>query len=230
VTEEAWWHHVMGEHNFNMDCRCQYCKPRNETRRKFINTLDGETEMVPQEMLHTSWTGEAIGCLADPPNCEPVSPIEVEATWKCECGYGEACEETGAERYLNQRLDNPEYREAYEKAKRDIVTSDTGGKKGTKSARFDLIDQRFLWALAEVCGFGAGIYGDNNWRRGYDWSLSYAALMRHLSAFLQGEDLDPDSGLPHVSHVAWHAMVLFVFSSVEKAEEYGRFDTREEMG
>src|SRR5690625_7397406 len=59
------------------------------------------------------------------------------------------------------------------------VTSDTGGQKGSKKARFDLIPVVPLWEVAEVYGKGAEKYEDRNWERGYDWSLSFAALRRH---------------------------------------------------
>lgn len=103
------------------------------------------------------------------------------------------------------------------------VTSATGGQKGQKDARFDLLDWRFLWELASVCGFGAKKYDDDNWRKGYDWRLSYGAMMRHQSQFWNGELRDEESGLHHLAHAAWHCMVLFVFSSRKR---YVKFDTR----
>jgi len=66
------------------------------------------------------------------------------------------------------------------------ITSDTGGSKGMKIARFGLIDSRFIWELARVCGLGAKKYGDHNWRNGYDWTLTVDALQRHLHQFLMG--------------------------------------------
>jgi hypothetical protein len=104
--------------------------------------------------------------------------------------------------------------------------SPTGGEKGVKSARFDLIASPFLWHLAEVCGFGAEKYDDDNWRKGYDWGLSYGAMQRHLNAFWMGEKLDPESGLPHLAHAAWHCMVLMVFSD---DDAYAGYDNRHDL-
>lgn len=92
-----------------------------------------------------------------------------------------------------------------------VVDPDTGGEKGSKLARFDLIPQDALWALAEHFGQGAKKYEDRNWERGYDWALSQAALMRHLSAYLQGEDYDEETGSLHITAVTWHALALLTF-------------------
>jgi hypothetical protein len=48
---------------------------------------------------------------------------------------------------------------------------------------------------------GALKYGRNNWRSGGARATIYIdACRRHLTAWAEGEDVDPDSGLPHLSH------------------------------
>jgi len=48
---------------------------------------------------------------------------------------------------------------------------------------------------------GAGKYGRSNWRvKGVRASIYYDAARRHLDAWFEGEDLAPDSGLPHLAH------------------------------
>lgn len=48
-------------------------------------------------------------------------------------------------------------------------------------------------------GEGALKYGRHNWRRGEVLASTYfAAALRHLFAWFEGEDIDPDSGLPHL--------------------------------
>jgi len=88
----------------------------------------------------------------------------------------------------------------------------TGGQKGSKLARFDLIPPDALWELAEVYGRGAEKYDDRNWEKGYKWSLNVAALQRHLHQWLMGEDVDPDTECMHMAQVAWHAFALLTFS------------------
>ena len=75
----------------------------------------------------------------------------------------------------------------------------------------DLIPPGPLLELSKVYGFGATKYDDHNYIKGYDWSLSYGAMQRHLMAWLSGEDVDPESGRLHLGHAAWHCFCLMVF-------------------
>ena len=75
----------------------------------------------------------------------------------------------------------------------------------------DLIPPKVLEEEGNVYGYGATKYDDNNWAKGYKWSLSIAALMRHLTAWVGGEDRDPESGCHHLAHVRWHCGTLQEF-------------------
>jgi hypothetical protein len=94
-----------------------------------------------------------------------------------------------------------------------IVDPTTGGEKGQKLERFDLIPVEFERALAVHYGVGARKYEDRNWERGYRWSLSVGALRRHLASWLDGEYTDPETGSNHLIAVAWHAIALFIFQT-----------------
>lgn len=76
------------------------------------------------------------------------------------------------------------------------TTSSTGGQKGVKLARFDLIPIGPLTRLAEHYGRGARKYEDHQWRKGYEYGKSIAALYRHLTAWQNGEEYDtcPENG------------------------------------
>lgn len=44
-------------------------------------------------------------------------------------------------------------------------------------------------------------YGRSNWREaGVRASIYFDACNRHMNAWFEGEDTDPDSGLPHLAH------------------------------
>lgn len=91
------------------------------------------------------------------------------------------------------------------------ITSETGGEKGQKLAQLGSLDPQALLTLAEVSGFGAQKYDRYNFLKGYDWSLSFDAAQRHLLQFWAGEDNDPESGLPHAAHAAWHCLAMLAF-------------------
>lgn len=91
------------------------------------------------------------------------------------------------------------------------VTSETGGKKGKKLAQLGAIDPAALLELAKVAGFGAEKYDRSNYLKGYDWSLSFDAAMRHLLEFWKGNDMDSESKLSHAAHAAWQCLALVSF-------------------
>lgn len=102
-----------------------------------------------------------------------------------------------------------------------MTTSSTGGQKGVKLARYDLIPVDALRQVAEHYGKGAQKYSDNNWRKGYEYSKAYAALQRHAQAWWGGEDVDEETGSSHLAAVAFHAMSLMTF-----LVEHPEFDDR----
>jgi hypothetical protein len=76
--------------------------------------------------------------------------------------------------------------------------------------------------LAEVAGYGAQKYEQDepgkttyNYLKGYPWSLNYNAAMRHLMLFWGGQDIDSDSGLPHLAHAAWQCLAMLSFMNHE---------------
>lgn len=94
-----------------------------------------------------------------------------------------------------------------------ITDPTTGGQKGQKLARFDLIPAEPLTELAMLYGVGGIKYDDNNWRKGYKWGLSFAALMRHAWQFWAGESTDKETQRHHLASVAWHAFTLMWFET-----------------
>lgn len=56
--------------------------------------------------------------------------------------------------------------------------------------------------LGQVHTHGAEKYGRFNWREhNVSSSVYYDAAMRHITAWFDGEDNDPDTGLSHLAHV-----------------------------
>jgi hypothetical protein len=112
-----------------------------------------------------------------------------------------------------------------ERDKEYRVVSETGGEKGQKLARYDLIPVDALKQLAERYGHGATKYDERNWERGYNWSLSYAALQRHANQFWNGEEFDPDyPDSHHLAAVLFHAAALLHYTL--NKDKFGEFDDR----
>ncbi|WP_074133252.1 dATP/dGTP diphosphohydrolase domain-containing protein [Mycolicibacterium houstonense] len=87
--------------------------------------------------------------------------------------------------------------------------------------RFDRIPAEPLRLLAHHYGVGARKYSADNWQKGYDWRLTYAALNRHLWQHQSGQFIDEETGSPHLVAVVWHAITLLWFY-----ENKPEFDTR----
>jgi len=101
------------------------------------------------------------------------------------------------------------------------TTSSTGGEKGKKLAQYDQIPADALNELAEHYGKGSAKYSKHNFRKGYEWSLSFSAAMRHLWQFWGGEDIDEETGSKHVTAAAWHCLNLATLM-----DEHPNFDDR----
>ena len=94
-----------------------------------------------------------------------------------------------------------------------------GGRLNTEKTRYDLIEPYQKQQKAQVYTKGARKYADNNWLQGMAWSKCVASGMRHIEAFLRGEDYDfyPDTcegckagdctahtGELHTAQAAWN--------------------------
>jgi hypothetical protein len=65
-----------------------------------------------------------------------------------------------------------------------------------------------LQGMAGVLAFGANKYARGNWHKGLKHTEICDSMLRHISAYLSGEDVDPESGCPHVDHIFTNAMFL----------------------
>lgn len=68
--------------------------------------------------------------------------------------------------------------------------------------------RKALIGIARVLEFGAIKYARDDWKKGLDPLETMDSLLRHASAYCDGEYLDPESGLPHVDHIACNALFI----------------------
>ena len=91
--------------------------------------------------------------------------------------------------------------------------SNQGGIKHDQAKpRMELLDRYALEQIARVMGYGALKYSAHNWRGGINWSRVLAAAMRHLHAYNDGEDVDPETGINHLAHAGCCIMFLLNYS------------------
>lgn len=93
-----------------------------------------------------------------------------------------------------------------------VINADTGGEKGTKDQRMGLLPWAQLAEVAEHYNAGAVKYAAHNWMKGYEWHLSFDAMMRHAVAWwARGEEYDEETGTSHLSAIVFHALALMYF-------------------
>ncbi len=71
-----------------------------------------------------------------------------------------------------------------------------------------LIPVESLFEIAKVLEFGKQKYGEHNWKNGIQNSRLYSATMRHMMKWMKGEDIDPESNLPHLAHAGTNILML----------------------
>ncbi len=87
----------------------------------------------------------------------------------------------------------------------------------------ELVPQALTRAAGRALGYGANKYAPNNWRRGMRWGEVFGGLIRHLTAWNEGEDIDSKedggSGLSHLDHAAACLGFLCHFTADERYKE-----------
>lgn len=82
--------------------------------------------------------------------------------------------------------------------------------------QWNLVDWDALLPLVRVLEYGAKKYSADNWKKGLSYVSTCNSLMRHWICFMGGEDLDKESGLPHVGHILANALFLSYYYQFKK--------------
>ena len=76
-----------------------------------------------------------------------------------------------------------------------------GKKFDSNKPRMDLLPPKAILETAKVLSFGAQKYDPENWRLLDNLQSRYTAgALRHIFAHMDGEKLDPETGLSHMAH------------------------------
>lgn len=104
----------------------------------------------------------------------------------------------------------------------DIVTRFEKAIAEDKAMRFN--DGKLNWSLVHfdslkpmvrVLMFGAKKYAPGNWKKGLNKSEILESMFRHLTALMDGETHDPESGELHIGHIFCNAMFWTFFYNKE---------------
>jgi hypothetical protein len=87
--------------------------------------------------------------------------------------------------------------------------------------RWSLVDFDALADMVKVLEYGSRKYADHNWKKGLKTTEIFESMMRHMQAYMRGENVDPESGLPHTGHIMCNAMFLSYMNTYRPD-----FDTR----
>ena len=80
---------------------------------------------------------------------------------------------------------------------------------GKRKAGLSCVPSRPLMELGVAMLEGSLKYGSFNWRHaGVKSSIYYDAAIRHITAYIEGQDIDPDSGLSHITKAIACLVVL----------------------
>jgi len=89
------------------------------------------------------------------------------------------------------------------------IKHEEGRKDDSEKTQYNLVPPFALEEIANVMTFGAKKYAPNNWKHVDNAKSRYTgAAMRHIEAYRQGVENDPETGLHHLAHASCCMMFL----------------------
>lgn len=101
----------------------------------------------------------------------------------------------------------------------NMTVSKTGGLRDNKGKpKLSLVPKSLLVAVATVIWKnsipGGGKYPMYNWEKGLPWTDVADSLLRHIFAWLGGENIDPESGIHHLWLAACNLAFLIQYQDI----------------
>lgn len=89
-----------------------------------------------------------------------------------------------------------------------VATKFDEGKRDWSLLPLDSVEE-----IIKVLEFGANKYSAHNWSSngGFKYTRVLNAMLRHLFAFMRGQDKDPETGLSHIAHLGCNVFFLLHF-------------------
>lgn len=96
---------------------------------------------------------------------------------------------------------------------KELKTKMGGGLRyNTGKAELHQVPTSLKYAVAKTLMYGAQKYEKGNWRKGMNWTTVSDCLERHMACWLDGEEVDEESGLPHLYHAACNIAFLIEYA------------------
>lgn len=78
--------------------------------------------------------------------------------------------------------------------------------------------QAAFHALSAATECGSEKYAPHDWYVGQDFSILLNSAIRHVWAYVQGDDVDDESGLPVLWHALWNLCAIETFLAEERED------------
>lgn len=88
------------------------------------------------------------------------------------------------------------------------IEEEKGQRFNSGKPKWSLVPQSALLPMVSVLEFGAQKYAAHNWMKGLFVTEICESMKRHLDAFMEGENDDPESKLSHIGHIQCNALFL----------------------
>ena len=96
-----------------------------------------------------------------------------------------------------------------------------GKKYDAGKIRWSLLPWKEVEQIVEILTFGAQKYGDYNWQKSMadQKNRYFSALMRHLTAWFNGERCDKETGKSHLSHAGCCLLFMMWLDNKDRKQE-----------
>jgi hypothetical protein len=90
-----------------------------------------------------------------------------------------------------------------------VAVKADAGKADWSLMPFECVEE-----INKVLEFGVKKYSADNWKQGggFKYRRILNSLLRHIFAYMRGEDTDPESGLSHMAHAGCNVIFLLYYA------------------
>lgn len=97
----------------------------------------------------------------------------------------------------------------FSKIKEEKALRYNGGK-----LKWSMVHFKSLEPMVKVLMYGEKKYARDNWKKGLNREEILDSMQRHLSALIDGEEIDPESAEHHIGHIMCNCLFYSYFNVV----------------